>query len=257
VPSSAAERICETVILEQFCPGDDLRVIVIDFEVVAAAIRRPAHVVGNGQNTVNELIQIQSRRRRAATGGESSIPMDDETERCVLQAGYKMEDIPPEGETLIVRKTANLHTGGTIHDCTTELSPALAEAARKAARELDIPVTGLDFLVPDVSADEYVIIEANERPGLANHEPQPTASASSTCCFRRPSPGSSAPVQKSRGQLSRGQLRSLSLSSSCSSSRIHERRSGQRQRQDAVSEYLSRCTSGPPGATARFEVPYP
>jgi len=149
--------------------------VVIDFEVVAAAIRRPAHVVGTGSHTINELIQIQSRRRRAATGGESSIPMDDETERCVRMAGYNMDDVLPEHETLIVRKTANLHTGGTIHDVTAQLSPALAEAAREGARALDIPVTGLDFLVPDVSGSEYVIIEANERPGLANHEPQPTA----------------------------------------------------------------------------------
>ncbi|MCF7983538.1 MAG: N-acetylglutaminylglutamine synthetase [Thiohalocapsa sp.] len=170
-----AQRICETVILEQFCTGDDLRVIVIDFNVVAAAIRKPAHVVGTGRHTINELIQIQSRRRRAATGGESSIPMDDETERCVRLAGYGMEDMLPEGDTLIVRKTANLHTGGTIHDVTADLSPELAEAARQAARALDIPVTGLDFLVPDVKGSEYVIIEANERPGLANHEPQPTA----------------------------------------------------------------------------------
>ena len=58
---------------------------------------------------------------------------------------------------------------------TADLSPALAQAACKAARALDIPVTGLDFLVPDVKASDYVIIEANERPGLANHEPQPTA----------------------------------------------------------------------------------
>jgi GNAT-family acetyltransferase (TIGR03103 family) len=171
----AARRICEAVILEQFCPGEDLRIVVIDFDVVAAAIRRPAHVVGNGRNTVDELIQIQSRRRRAATGGESAIPMDEETERCVQQAGYRMDAVPCEGETVIVRKTANLHTGGTIHDCTAELSPTLAAAAKRAARELDIPVTGLDFLVPDVSGSDYVIIEANERPGLANHEPQPTA----------------------------------------------------------------------------------
>ncbi|MGB5834167.1 MAG: N-acetylglutaminylglutamine synthetase [Thiohalocapsa sp.] len=171
----AARRICEVVILEEFCAGDDLRIIVIDYEVVAAAIRRPAHVVGTGSHTVNELIQIQSRRRRAATGGESSIPMDDETERCVRQAGHGMEDVPPEGELLMVRQTANLHTGGTIHDVTDALSPALARAAQEAARALDIPVTGLDFLVPDVAGSDYVIIEANERPGLANHEPQPTA----------------------------------------------------------------------------------
>ena len=170
-----ARRICETVILEQFCSGDDLRVIVIDFEVVAAAIRRPAHICGTGQHSINELIQFQSRRRRAATGGESSIPMDDETERCVAEAGYTMNDVLAEGELLGVRKTANLHTGGTIHDVTAELNPELAKAARDAARALDIPVTGLDFLVPDVTASDYVIIEANERPGLANHEPQPTA----------------------------------------------------------------------------------
>jgi D-alanine-D-alanine ligase-like ATP-grasp enzyme len=68
-----------------------------------------------------------------------------------------------------------LHTGGTIHDVTEQLHPELVHAAENAARALDIPVTGLDFFVPDVTKPEYVIIEANERPGLANHEPQPTA----------------------------------------------------------------------------------
>jgi D-alanine-D-alanine ligase-like ATP-grasp enzyme len=76
---------------------------------------------------------------------------------------------------LQVRKTANLHTGGTIHDVTPELSETLRVASIEAARVLEIPVVGLDLLVPDVSGEDYVIIEANERPGLANHEPQPTA----------------------------------------------------------------------------------
>ena len=101
--------------------------------------------------------------------------MDSETERCVRLGGHEMEDVLPEGEVLTVRKTANLHTGGTIYDVTSQLDPALAMAARTAARALDIPVTGLDLLVPDVAGPDYVFIEANERPGLANHEPQPTA----------------------------------------------------------------------------------
>ena len=130
----AARRVCETVILEEYCAGEDLRIVVIDFEVVAAAIRRPPRVIGTGQDDIAELIQTQSRRRRAATGGESSIPMDAETERCVRFGGYGMDDVSPEGESLIVRKTANLHTGATIHDVTAKLSPALAEAARKSAR---------------------------------------------------------------------------------------------------------------------------
>ncbi|EIC22991.1 N-acetylglutaminylglutamine synthetase [Thiorhodovibrio frisius] len=170
-----ARRISDTVILEEFVSGDDLRIIVINFEVVAAAIRKPAQVVGTGRHKVGELIHLQSRRRRAATGGESAIPLDDETERCVQQAGYRMDAMLPYGEVLQVRKTANLHTGGTIHDVTAKLHPELKKAAKAAARALDIPVTGLDFIVPSVAEPEYVIIEANERPGLANHEPQPTA----------------------------------------------------------------------------------
>jgi len=171
----AARRVCDRVLLEEMVAGDDLRIIVIDYRVVAAAVRRPPQVIGNGKHSIRELIQTQSRRRRAATGGESSIPLDDETNRCCNQAGYDLDEILPYGTPLMVRKTANLHTGGTIHDVTAKLHPRVAADAVAAARALSIPVTGLDFLVPKVDGPDYVIIEANERPGLANHEPQPTA----------------------------------------------------------------------------------
>jgi D-alanine-D-alanine ligase-like ATP-grasp enzyme len=92
----------------------------------------------------------------------------------VRAAGYALDDVLPRGEWLQVRTTANLHTGGTIHDVTADLHPVLSSAAVRAAKALEIPVVGLDFMVPDVSGPDYAIIEANERPGLANHEPQPT-----------------------------------------------------------------------------------
>lgn len=170
-----ARAVNDRVVLESFVAGDDVRMIVIDFTFVAAAVRRPAQVAGTGEHTVRELIEKQSRRRAAATGGESRIPLDQETERCVTQSGWKMSDVLPAGETLVVRKTANLHTGGTIHDVTDHVHPEVVRAAEQAARVLNIPVVGFDFLVPEVGGPEYVIIEANERPGLANHEPQPTA----------------------------------------------------------------------------------
>lgn len=163
------------VILEQMVRGEDLRVVVIDHECVAAAIRRPPVVVGTGKHTVEELIDKQSRRREAATGGESRIPVDGETRRCVTEAGYELDSVVPEDVRLVVRKAANLHTGGTIHDVTGNLHPALDEACRKASRALDIPVVGLDLILPSISEPDYYIIEANERPGLANHEPAPTA----------------------------------------------------------------------------------
>ena len=172
---TTARAYADTVLLEAFIAGQDLRIVVIDNRVVAAAIRRPAEVTGTGKHTISQLIEAQSGRRAAATGGESRIPLDAETERCVRCQGYGLGDILPEGERLFVRKTANLHTGGTLHDVTAALHPELAKAAVTAARALAIPVVGLDFLVRDPTSPEYVIIEANERPGLANHEPQPTA----------------------------------------------------------------------------------
>jgi D-alanine-D-alanine ligase-like ATP-grasp enzyme len=145
--------------------------------VVAAALRKPAEVVGTGKHTIRELIETQSRRRAAATGGESRIPIDQVTESTVAEAGWSFDDLLPEGERLRVRRTANLHQGGTIHDVTAEVHPELCRVAVAAAEAIGIPVTGIDLLVPDVTRDEYVFIEANERPGLANHEPQPTAQA--------------------------------------------------------------------------------
>jgi len=170
-----AGQFSDRVLLESFHAGEDLRIVVINFEVVAAAVRRPAQIVGDGKLTAETLIAKQSRRRQAATGGESRIPVDDETVRCLEKLGYGLESVIPKGERVTVRRTANLHTGGTIHDVTPDLHPYLAEVAEQAAKRLDIPVVGLDLIVRAPEAPEYVIIEANERPGLANHEPQPTA----------------------------------------------------------------------------------
>ncbi len=170
-----AERYCPDVLLEACVDGDDLRIVVIDHEVVAAAVRQPATIVGTGAHTIAELIASTSRRRAAATGGEAGIPMDEVTNKTVRDAGHTLDDVLPTGVELAVRRTANLHTGGTIHDVTAQLHPDLADAAVRASEVLDILVVGLDLIVPDVAGPEHVIIEANERPGLANHEPQPTA----------------------------------------------------------------------------------
>ncbi len=75
------------VLIEQRAAGDDLRLVVIDGKVVAAALRKPAEIVGTGHHTVRELIETQSRRRAAATGGESRIPIDAVTEATVKEAG--------------------------------------------------------------------------------------------------------------------------------------------------------------------------
>lgn len=169
------EKQEDEVVVEEHVDGHEVRVIVIDYQFVAAAVRRPPEVTGTGQHTVQELIEHQSRRRLKETSGESEIPFDDITKKCVREKGYEMADILPEGEVLRVRKNTNLHTGGTIHDVTEKISPYFREVSESAAHCLELPVVGLDFIVPDFNEKKYWILEANERPGLANHEPQPTA----------------------------------------------------------------------------------
>jgi ribosomal protein S18 acetylase RimI-like enzyme len=163
------------VLLEKFSEGQTLRIVVINRRVVAAALCRPAEVTGTGKHTVARLIEARNRRRATAAGGEGRIPLDDETERCVRRHGRALGDILPEGERLSVREVADPHSGGTLHDVTATLHPALARAAVAAARALAIPVVGLDLLVPDPAGPEYVITAADARPSLASHEPQPTA----------------------------------------------------------------------------------
>ena len=93
--------------------------------------------------------------------------------RCLRGQGLSLDSVPGSGREVQVRRTANLHTGGTLHDVTDLLHPQIVEASIAAAKALDIPVVGLDFIVKAPVLDEFVFIEANERPGLANHEPQP------------------------------------------------------------------------------------
>lgn len=170
-----ARRYCPDVLVEECFTGQDLRLVVIGDEVVAAAIRKPAAVTGDGVTRLRDLTLAQNRRRAAATGGESRIPMDAETERCIREQGFDWSDIPGPGQEVMLRRAANLHTGGTIVDVTAVLHPALRDAALRAARAIGIPVTGIDLMVRDPAAPDYIFIEANERPGLANHEPRPTA----------------------------------------------------------------------------------
>jgi GNAT-family acetyltransferase (TIGR03103 family) len=171
---AAAREINDDVLLERCHHGADLRIVVIGGEVVAASVRRPPSVTGDGARTVRELVTALSAEREEATAGAASIDLDDTTRAVVGATGYSLDDVLPAGEELVVRRTANVHTGGTIDDVTDELGPELAAVAVRAAGALEIPVVGLDLITPSPSSTEYVIIEANEQPGLANHEPRPT-----------------------------------------------------------------------------------
>lgn len=170
-----AEATCAQVLLEALAPGEDLRVLVIDGAVVAASVRRPPLVTGDGTSTVRSLIEARNHERTLRHGPAMVTPFDDITTGCVGAAGLTLDDVLDAGVELQIRRTANLHTGGTIHDVTDVLHPALADAAIRATAAIGLPVAGIDLMVPSPEAPDHVVIEVNEQPGLANHEPQPTA----------------------------------------------------------------------------------
>ena len=170
-----SKKINPEVLLEEMMIGMEMRIVVIDFKVVAAAIKRAPFIVGNGEHTILQLVEKQSRRRQQATQGENTIPIDKKFSKIVEAAGYKLDDVLPKGKELQVRNTTKSRYGGTFHDVTNDTHPDLLDAARRAAIALDIPVVGLDFIVKSPSEPEHIIIEAMERPYLVNYEPQPTA----------------------------------------------------------------------------------
>lgn len=170
-----ARKYHHKVIIEEYIEGHDVRIIVINHQFVAAIERKPATIMGDGIHTIYEKIKLRNEELWVVSEGESQIPLSEETKRVIEQQGYSWDDVLEEGKLLQVQKTANYHTGGTIRDVTDEISPYIREIAIKASQAINIPVVGLDLIMPDIKKDEYYIIEANERPGLANHEPQPTA----------------------------------------------------------------------------------
>ncbi|MDQ6616640.1 MAG: hypothetical protein M3083_18330 [Actinomycetota bacterium] len=163
------------VLLEEQRVGDDVRAIVIGGEVVAAAVRRPATVTGDGSLTIAELVEQADKRRRAATNGAARIPLDEGVSKLARAAGFGLDSVLPAGHDLVVGRTANVHTGATIDDVTEELHPALADLAVAVSAAIDVPVAGVDLIVDSVDKPDGTVIEVNEQPGLANHEPRPTA----------------------------------------------------------------------------------
>lgn len=151
-----ARSVCDRVLLEACFEGEDLRLVIIDYQLVAAAVRRPPRVIGDGKSTIRKLIETQSRRRAAATGGESRIPVDAETKRCLEEQALSLDSVLEDGREITVRKAANLHAGGTIHDVTATVHADLVNAACKAAQAIGIPVVGIDFMVKQPEAGLYL-----------------------------------------------------------------------------------------------------
>jgi cyanophycin synthetase len=164
------------IVVEQFAEGRDHRVLVVDGKVIAAAERVPAHVMGDGKRTIQELIEIGNRDPRRGVGHTKSLtrlPADRTTEEFLAAGGRSLEMVPKKGEFVGLRQTANLSTGGTSIDRTDEMHPDNVTACEMAAGVVGLDIAGIDVLTPDISVpfreNGAVIIEVNAGPGIRMH----------------------------------------------------------------------------------------
>lgn len=171
-----AKEHSRSVLVESFISGDDHRMLVIDGELVAASKRLPGHVIGDGVRTIEALVAEVNADPRRGIGHEkvlTRIELDHEAQRLMEAKGYTTDAIPPAGEMVMLRLTANLSTGGTAADVTDVVHPDNIEMAVRAIKAIGLDVGGVDFLTPDISQSYKdsggAICEVNAAPGYRMH----------------------------------------------------------------------------------------
>jgi cyanophycin synthetase len=171
-----AQAYDRSIVLEKFAEGRDHRVLVVNGKVVACAERVPAHVVGDGRQTIRELIDEQNRDSRRGLGHTkilTRLPADETTAEFLGQSGRTFDTVPAQGEMVHLRATANLSTGGTSIDRTDEMHPDNVTACEMAAGAIGLDIAGIDVLTPNISVpfreNGAVIIEVNAAPGIRMH----------------------------------------------------------------------------------------
>ncbi len=164
------------VVVETFVQGNDYRMLVIAGRMVAIAERVPAHVIGDGEHTVRELVEITNQDPRRGIGHEkvlTRITVDTRAEEFVRAQGFAFDDVPPEGARVLIVATGNMSTGGISIDRTWEAHEDNVEIAEEAARVVGLDVAGIDFLAPDITLPVRetggAIVEVNAAPGFRMH----------------------------------------------------------------------------------------
>lgn len=171
-----AQTISHKVIVERYVTGFDYRVLVINHKMVAAARRVPAHIVGDGSATIQELIDLENQNPRRGYGHENAlteINVDKDTVELLGKLEYTLETIPQKGETVYLKSTANLSTGGTSIDVTDMVHPENITMCERISKIIGLDVCGIDIMAENLTQplkeSGGVILEVNAAPGFRMH----------------------------------------------------------------------------------------
>ncbi|MEI2811515.1 MAG: cyanophycin synthetase [Nocardioides sp.] len=164
------------VIVESFITGKDYRCLIIGGRMVAIAERVPAHVVGDGTSSVQQLVDVTNADPRRGVGHEkvlTRIKIDEAALEILADQGHTLDSVPSEGEMVKLALTGNMSTGGISIDRTYEAHPENVEIAEEAARMIGLDIAGIDFICPDITEPVRetggAICEVNAAPGFRMH----------------------------------------------------------------------------------------
>jgi cyanophycin synthetase len=171
-----ARDVSKGVIVEHYYQGRDHRILVVNHKVVAVAERVPAHVVGNGNETIAQLVEQENQDFRRGEGHDNiltKIQLDDASGEMMSRQGYTLDTVLQPGQICYLRATANLSTGGIAIDRTEEIHPETVWLAERVSRIIDLDVAGIDVITTDITKPlgeaDGVILEVNAAPGLRMH----------------------------------------------------------------------------------------
>lgn len=171
-----AKAYSRRIIVERFITGYDFRILVINHQMVAAALRVPAHVKGNGQSTVQQLIDKENEDPRRGYGHENvltEITVDRDTLDLLEKKGYTLDTVVPNGEIVYLKSTANLSTGGTSIDVTDLVHPQNVFVAERISRVIGLDICGIDIMAQNLTQPLTetggVVLEVNAAPGFRMH----------------------------------------------------------------------------------------
>ncbi|WP_295338287.1 cyanophycin synthetase [Flavobacterium sp.] len=171
-----AKKYSRRVIVEKFITGFDFRVLVIDNKLVAAAKREPAHVIGDGKQTIQQLIDETNRDPRRGYGHENvltQIDVDRDTLDLLEKLNYTVDSVPKNGEIVYLKSTANLSTGGTSIDVTDMMHPENIFLCERISRVIGLDICGIDIMAENLTQplkeNGGCILEVNAAPGFRMH----------------------------------------------------------------------------------------
>ena len=164
------------IIIERYFNGNDYRVCVVNYKVVAVSLRIKPFVIGNGKENLKMLISKLNKDDLRGEDHEkplTKIKFDEELMRCLEKQNITLDYIPKVNEKIILRENANLSTGGFAIDCTDEICKENIDYCIRSAKILGIDLCGVDICTEDISVpisdNNGIVMEVNAAPGIRMH----------------------------------------------------------------------------------------